>query len=196
MQNSLTLSRPSSGFSLSRSTKQLLTCIGGAAVSFGVASLLHFLWSWTGQLLPVAVFAAANESVWEHVKILSWPFLFWSFAQYYFLKPDPKRLLIARTAGVLTVIAMTICFFYIYSGILGTQIMWINISAAALWLLFGELVSIRVLNSPAYIEEYWLISAAIMTLIVVMLLCFTVSAPHIGLFQDPATGLYGLEKMP
>lgn len=196
MQNTLTLSRPSNGFTLSRSTRQLLTCIGGAAVSFGLASLLHFLWDWTGQLLPVAVFAAVNESVWEHVKILSWPFLFWSFAQYYFLRPDPKRLLIARTAGVLAVIGLTISFFYIYSGILGEHIAWVDISAAALWLLVGELVSIRVLNSPALIEDYWLISAAVMTLIVVMLLCFTVSAPHIGLFRDPATGLYGLEKMP
>jgi len=185
MQNLLTLSRPSSGFTLSRSTKQLLTCIGGAAVSFGIASLLHFLWDWTGQLLPVAVFAAVNESVWEHLKILSWPFLFWSFAQYYFLRPDPKRLLIARTVGVLAVIGLTISFFYIYSGILGEHIAWVDISAAALWLLVGELVSIRVLNSPAYIEDYWLISAAVMTLIVVMLLCFTVSAPHIGLFRTP-----------
>lgn len=195
MQNTLTLAPRETG-RLSRQTRQLLTCIGGAAAEFALATLLHFLWKWTHEFLPVAVFASVNESVWEHIKILSWAFLAWSIAEYYILRPAPRRLLIARTAGVLTVITLTVCFFYVYSGVLGRAVMWIDLVSAALWLLAGEFVSIRVLNSPARIDVYWLFSAAIMALVLVMLLCFTASAPHIGLFRDPVTGLYGLEKMP
>ena len=195
MQNTMTLA-PRGARRLSRQTRQLLTCIGGAAAEFALASLLHFLWEWTNRFLPAAVFASVNESVWEHVKILSWAFLAWSFAEYYILRPAPRRLLIARTAGVLTVMLLTVCFFYVYSGVLGRAVLWIDLVSAALWLLAGEFVSIRVMNSPAAIDVYWLFSAAVMALVVVMLLCFTASAPHIGLFRDPVSGLYGLEQMP
>jgi len=195
MENTLSLPRRKS-LRLSNSAKQLLTVIAGAVVCFGAACLLHFAWEWSGRYLPVAIFASVNESVWEHLKILSWSFLFWSIAEYCILRPDVHRLIIARTAGILLICALTVCFFFIYSGILGHSVIWVDITSAFLWLLAGELLSIRVLNSPAPIENYWLVSLGLLTLIVVMLLCFTVSAPHIGLFADPVTGLYGLEQMP
>ena len=96
MEHTLTLAPQPKPLRLSRTTLQLLCVISGTAVSFGLACLLHFLWEWSGQLLPVAVVASVNESVWEHVKILCWPFLFWSFAEYYILRPDARRLLTAR----------------------------------------------------------------------------------------------------
>lgn len=196
VDKALVSARSMRGLHLSRSAKQLLCAIVGAVVEFGAASLLHFLWDWSGRLLPVAVFAAVNESVWEHIKILCWPFLFWSIAEYYLLRPDLRRFIAARTLGVITVGVLTICFFYIYSGVLGRTVVWVDIISAAVWLFAGELMSMRALNAPAPIENYWLISASLMTLVVVMLLCFTASAPHIGLFADPVTGLYGLEVMP
>ena len=176
--------------------RQTLTVLGGTVLTFGLASLLHFLYKWSGQLRPVAIFASVNESVWEHIKILLWPYLLWSFAVYYILKPDVRRLIVARTAGAYLVGALVIGFFYIYTGILGYNVPWIDISSAALWLFVGELVSMRILNGRWTTREYYLIALAALVLLVVMLLCFTVSPPHLGLFASPSTGLYGLEAMP
>ena len=40
----------------------------------GVAGvLLHFLFEWTGKSIFVAPFAAVNESIWEHMKLLFVP---------------------------------------------------------------------------------------------------------------------------
>ena len=195
MQNSIVLAAVPAG-RLRRPVKQLITCAAGALVAFGAAALLHYLWDWTGNFLPAAIFASVNESVWEHVKILSWPFLAWSAAEYYILRPEPKRFLTARAAGVLTVMLLTVCFFYVYSGILGRAVLWLDLASAFVWLLAGEFVSIRIINSPARLDVWWIFSAAVMLLVVVSLLCFTASAPHIGLFRDPVTGLYGLEQMP
>ncbi len=185
-------SRPAPG----RRTLQLITAAGGAVLSFGLASLLHFVYDWSGGLRFTALLASVNESVWEHIKILLWPYLLWSFAVYYILRPDSRRLIAARTAGAYTIAVLTICFFYIYTGILGRNVAWVDISAAALWLLAGEIVSLRILNGRWATREYYLISVAALVLLVVMLLCFTVSPPRLGLFADPATGLYGLEVMP
>ena len=176
--------------------RQVLTAAGGTVISFALASFLHFIYDWSGQLRPAAIFASVNESVWEHVKILLWPYLLWSFAVYYVLKPDLRRLIVARTAGAYIVGALVIGFFYIYTGILGDNVAWLDISSAAVWLLAGEIVSMRILNGRWTTREYYLIALAALVLLVVMLLCFTVSPPHIGLFADPNTGLYGLEAMP
>ncbi|MBE6754602.1 MAG: hypothetical protein E7559_09700 [Ruminococcaceae bacterium] len=188
--------RQSNRCGLSVPVRQLITAVVGAIVCFGLAVLLHYAYDWSGERLPVAVFASVNESVWEHIKILLWPFLLWSIAEYYILRPDPRRLLVGKTVGALAVAVMTICFFFVYSGILGRTVVWVDISSAFLWLLLGELVSLRVLNLPHNIEALYGVAAAVMTLIVVMLLCFTASPPRIGLFADPETGLYGLETTP
>lgn len=194
MERTMSAPRRHQGFG--ERLKQVLVGIGGTLVSFGLAAALHFLYEWSGKLRFVAIFALVNESVWEHVKILLWPYLLWSFAVYYFLKPDVRRLVVARTAGAYTVALLTICVFYIYTGILGQSVTWFDILSAGLWLLVGEIVSLRVLNARWSTNEYYLIALAAMVLLVVMLLCFTVSPPRLGLFADPVTGLYGLEVMP
>jgi len=176
--------------------RQVLTGLAGIVVSFGLAAFLHFLYDWSGGLRFTAIFSLVNESVWEHVKILLWPYLLWSIAEYYILKPDLRRLVVARTAGAYTVAALTICVFYVYTGILGRSVVWFDILSAALWLLAGEIISLRILNARWTTSEYYLISLAALVLLVVMLLCFTVSPPRLGLFADPVTGLYGLEAMP
>ena len=194
MEYTMAAGKSRSGFG--ERLKQVATGIGGAVAAFGLAALLHFLYDWSGGLRFAAIFSAVNESVWEHVKILLWPYLLWSFAVYYILKPDVRRLVVARTAGAYTVALLTICVFYIYTGVLGRSVTWFDILSAGLWLLAGEIVSLRVLNARWSTGEYYLIALAALVLLVVTLLCFTVSPPQLGLFRDPVTGLYGLEAMP
>lgn len=181
---------------LSVKTRQILSAVGGAIAAFLFACLLHFIYDLSGELSIAAIFGSANESVWEHMKILAVSYLLWSFAQSAIIKVNPKRLLIARTVGVIVVMLATMCFFYIYSGVLGQTVIWVDISSAFVWLLLGELVALRIINSPYDIEQYYFPALAVLVLLVVALLCFTASPPHIGLFRDNSTGLYGLEKMP
>ncbi len=192
MQNLASLNR----ISLNEKTRTILTCTLGVGACFALSSLLHLAYKLSGRSIIVAVFASVNESVWEHVKILVIPFLLWSIAEYYILKPNFKRLIVARCAGTLTIMLLTVCFFFVYSGIWGSSVLWIDITAAFLWIACGELVSIRIINSDMNVRDIFPISAALLCLIIVMLLCFTVSPPKIGLFRDPVTQLYGLETRP
>lgn len=176
--------------------RQLLVGLGGAVLAFAAATLLHFVYGWSGGLRAAAVLGAANESVWEHIKILLWPYLIWSVAEYYLLLPDTRRFIVARTAGAYTLALLTVCVFYIYTGVLGRSVAWFDILSGFLWLLAAEAVSMRTLNARRPAGEYFIISLAALVLLVVMLLCFTVSPPQLGLFRDPVTGLYGMEVMP
>lgn len=41
--------------------------VGSTLIVVTLGSLLHFAWSWSGRSPIVAVFAATNESTWEHL---------------------------------------------------------------------------------------------------------------------------------
>lgn len=174
---------------LSVKSKQLISILGGAAAEFAAASLLHRIWEWSGKAVPAAVFGAVNESVWEHLKILLWPYLFWSFAVHALLKTDPKRLVTARAVGACAVISVTVGVFFIYSGILGYALAAVDIPLALIALLCGELVSIRLINSPSVTGGNHLLASAFILLLLVMLLCFTVNPPSLGLFRDTVSNI-------
>jgi len=52
--------------------------MAGAAFVILVGSALHFVFDWTGGWRPAALFAAVNESIWEHLKLAFWPGLAWA----------------------------------------------------------------------------------------------------------------------
>ncbi|MTA92276.1 MAG: hypothetical protein F2544_02690, partial [Actinobacteria bacterium] len=52
-------------------------------VPLGVlGSLLHFVFDWTKHNRLVAIFAAVNESYWEHIKIAVWPVMLLQFVLF------------------------------------------------------------------------------------------------------------------
>lgn len=194
MQNIQTFRAPTRRLPLA--ARQALCAVAGAVAAFLLACLLHFIYELSGGLWVAAILGAANESVWEHMKILAIAYLLWSFAQAAIITVNPRRLLIARTFGAIALMLATMCFFYIYSGVLGQTVVWVDIASAFAWLLLGELVALRIINSPYDFEQYYYPVLLLLVLLIVALLCFTASPPQLGLFRDGTTGLYGLEKMP
>lgn len=55
--------------------QRLIFCITGAIFTIGFGALSHFFYEWSGFNRAVGVFFAANESVWEHLKLAIFPTL-------------------------------------------------------------------------------------------------------------------------
>ena len=58
-----------------------------------LGSLSHFLYELSGGTAIFALFCPINESVWEHLKLLFFPFLFITVIQWYRQKPPAFFLL-------------------------------------------------------------------------------------------------------
>ena len=43
-----------------------------------IGTLLHFMYEWSGHNKVVSLFAAVNESTWEHIKIALTPTFIWT----------------------------------------------------------------------------------------------------------------------
>ena len=155
-----------------------------------LGTLLHFTYEWSGNNKFIASFSAVNESTWEHLKLLFFPMLLTTIIGYFYLRKISPNFLCARLLGILTAILFTITFFYTYTGIIGTNFSFIDISIFFAAVILGELVSYKILLSDFKCNNYTALFFII--LLLVCFVSFTYFPPKIGLFKDPISGLYGI----
>lgn len=156
---------------------------------------LHFLYDWTGNR-AAAAFSPVNESPWEHLKLIYFPILFFLIIQLIYLKQKRTampNLIWSTSLSALLAVGAVNAAYYTYSGIIGRNIIWIDISifisAAALAYIFNY----RMIKShPSGIPGSKLAGAALLLALCALLVVFTFFTPHIPWFEDPTTGLYGL----
>lgn len=88
-----------------------------------VASFSHFAYNLSGNNLIVGLFNPVNESLWEHLKFMFFPFLLW-WIVVYFIKSKgcyiPIYTWIVSAAVSLVVAPLSvILLFYSYTGAFG-----------------------------------------------------------------------------
>lgn len=96
-----------------------------AAVVLGF--LNHFLYQLTGGSAFIALICPVNESVWEHLKLLFFPILFVSAAQYLRYRPEAVRFFYHRFLASICAVGVTIITFYTYTGIIGRNFLVMDI---------------------------------------------------------------------
>ena len=166
--------------------------IGATAFCLVIGTLLHFTYELSGGNTFVAGFSAVNESTWEHLKLLFYPMFLTTIIGYFYLGKTSPNFLCTRLLGILTAILFTIVFFYTYTGVIGTNFAFIDISIFFVAVILGELVSYKVL-----VSSFDCNSSVALVGIILLLACFiifTYFTPEIGLFKDPVTGLFGIIK--
>lgn len=156
-----------------------------------LGTLLHFTYEWSGDNLFVASFSAVNESTWEHLKLLFYPMLLTTLIGYFYFGSKSSNFLCARLFGILTAILFTIIFFYTYTGVVGTNFAFIDISIFFVAVILGELVSYKILKSN-FICNNWGSFCGLLILLLCFII-FTYYTPEIGLFLDPVTLSYGIQ---
>lgn len=92
-----------------------------------VGTLWHFIYEWSGDNALIGMIAPINESVWEHLKLLFFPTVIYSASEYYILSRRPENYITASALGLFSGMFSIAAFFYIYSGILGFTVSFLNI---------------------------------------------------------------------
>ena len=148
-----------------------------------LGTLLHFTFEWSNNNLLVGAFSAINESTWEHLKLLFYPMLISTVVGYFYIGKDISNFLCARAFAIISSILFIIIFLYTYTGILGTNIAFINISSFFIAVIIGEYISYRIMLSDFECNN----SKAIFFLVLLLFvfIFFTYFPPEIGLFQTP-----------
>jgi hypothetical protein len=158
-----------------------------------VGTSLHFWFEWLGYWRPAALFAAVNESTWEHFKMAFWPTLTYGLIEYPFLKDKTRNFWLAKFAGLLTMPIVTAILFYSYTAITGHHYLIADAVIFVLSVIAGQLVSYKLLTSGQAAKQS--IQRLAIAGIVVMVLAFSLLsyfAPRNFLFEHPEGGEYGI----
>ncbi len=154
-----------------------------ALVFLTIAGILnHFLYEWTGNAL-IAFFCPVNESVWEHLKLLVFPFLFWSLWDSRNRKQDISSYFYHRLLAVLCGILSVITLFYTYTGVIGKDFFIFDI----LIFIIAILVTLRMVSWFSTHISKIPSEASIYTAWLALILCFflfTCFPPDIPLFYS------------
>nr|WP_143259611.1 DUF6512 family protein [Anaerofilum sp. An201] len=167
--------------------------VAGTLFTLTAGTLLHFVYEWLGP--QGAVIGAVNESTWEHLKLVFWPMLFFSLAEYAVYGRRLRAFWTSRAAGVLAGMAAVVVLFYTYTGVVGRNFVPVDIGIFAVAVLLAWWTAWRMLRRPcAWQRRRWAVWAAVVVLaaLTVCFAVFTYWPPHIALFLDPVTGTYGL----
>ena len=164
----------------------VMTVLGG--------TLLHFLYGLTNESVLAAPFSVINESTWEHMKHMYFPLVVFALIQSRFSR-EHNSFWCIKLFGIITGLVLIPVLFYTYNGAFGKSPDWLNIAifflSAAIVFILETLLFIK---NRLRCEKGW-IPFAIICLIGTLLVFFTFITPKIPLFQNPLSGLYGLQKL-
>ncbi|MGA8848465.1 MAG: DUF6512 family protein [Dehalococcoidia bacterium] len=166
--------------------------IGGIIFIVVLGTLLHFVFEWSGRWIPIAPIAAVNESVWEHLKLGFWPALVYAALEYSRFGKSANNFFFAKTLGIYLIPITIVVLFYSYIAILGHDLLIADILIFVVAVIVGQLVSYKLLMVsplPARLNRFAPIALAILGILFVL---FTFYPPHLSLFRDSVTGLYGI----
>lgn len=157
-------------------------------------SLLHFTYAWSKNYKPLAIIAAVNESTWEHLKIAFWPALVYFIFEYILLSHITNNFILAKAACLLIIPILIISAFYSYTALLGRNYLIIDILIFILSILFGQIISFKLLTTDKFPGLTSSLSIFIIIILIIMFSLFTFFPPKVPIFKDPVSGGYGIYK--
>ena len=166
----------------------------GVFVIFLSGFIFHFAFFWLKQYKPLALIFAVNESVWEHCKIGFWPALLFSLGEYFFIRKTSSNFFLAKGVLLLTIPLTIITLFYTYTGVLGKNFLFIDISIFLLAVLFGQYLSYKILTLKPLPVLYNYLGFLVVFVLLVLFSTLTYYPLDIPLFIDKNSGQAGLPK--
>lgn len=176
---------------LSQPEKWLL--LGVPALSI-IGSIMHFVYDVTGHIALIGIFAAVNESIWEHLKLILFPMIGW-WCIYYVLNAkkyniNKEKWFFATVIALISSMLTLIAFYYTYTQAFGIESLALDIFDLLLSVTAGQCLGLHIYKHGKGIKVH--VSICILAIIIVAFVLFTFVPPHIPLFKDSESGLYGI----
>ncbi len=166
--------------------------VAGFLFVAAAGSFLHFAYDLSDGNVFVAPFSAVNESVWEHMKLLFMPWFAFSLVQSAFIGDEYENLWCAKLVGITAGLAAIPVLYYVYTGALGVNADWFNITIFFLAAALTILIETLILKRGGIFCFSPLLAFAVLCVLFVAFVVLTFIQPQVPLFSDPVTNSYGI----
>ena len=164
----------------------------GVFIIFGLSFLFHFLYSWFPNTIFSFLFPV-NESIWEHMKLLFTPFIFYTIIEWLFSKDKSKNLLVQLFLIPFISIVLYLAIYLPIFNIIGEN-MAVSIILLFIIICFEQVMSYFLgIAKPIKNEKVYGILGLIITF--ALFIYFTYYPPKILLFHDLKDNYYGIKKV-
>jgi hypothetical protein len=156
-----------------------------AVTVIAAGSLLHFAWEWSGRSTVVAVFAATNESTWEHLKLAFWPALALTPLQRAIYGSLPGWLPATAIRCILPS-CVIVALFYGYTALSGRHYLAADLTIFGCAIITGEFLGHAML-SREFGARSRIGALGLLVLATVLFATLTFRPPDFFLFEPPAS---------
>lgn len=157
----------------------------GAIFVIIAGTLSHFVYEWSAQNFILGFFFPVNESTWEHMKLCFFPMLAYSIFMNNRIKEEYPCVTSSLLFGTLLGTFLIPVIFYTYTGILGRNYIFLDITTFILSIILAFVSVYRLTLSCKMVSyTYWLEVSVFA--IAVCFFVFTYLPPDIGIFIAPA----------
>ncbi|MDE7263448.1 MAG: hypothetical protein K2N64_02135 [Anaeroplasmataceae bacterium] len=146
----------------------------GALVVSVLGTLFHFLGDW----IPIILFPM-NESIFEHMKLVLFPFLLYFFGSLPFLKANRMDVFSSFVSAILLSMGIIILSYYTYSGMLGWNVDAINIIIYYVAVLAGFILIYKKKTLFSFSN-----SVIFLLILFVFVVTFSYYPPNISFFKQ------------
>ncbi len=159
-------------------------------------SLLHFTFDFSGGWRPLGIISAVNESVWEHLKLVFWPAVFWTIIEFFFLRKtaiyNSSSFILAKAIGAYIMPLVIVVIFFSYTAFTGYSILAIDLVSFVIAVFIGQIASYKLWYSLRLPKLLNSLGFAMFVIGVLLFVFFTFYPPEAVIFQDPVTGSFGI----
>ena len=152
------------------------------------ASFLHFVYKISGNNLIIGLFNPVRESVWEHLKLMFFPFLLWWIVIYIKKHKEYEITLdtwiVSAAVSLVVSVSSVVLLYYSYTGALGIKSVFIDILLVFVCYFISLCVASHFLK---YIDpDKWavIISIIVITVTFISFIAFTFNPPQLPIFFD------------
>lgn len=154
----------------------------GGVLIVVTGTLLHFVYSWSGQRRVVGLVSPVNESVWEHTKLVVVPVLLLGGMELLLIH-DRRRVvwasLVEAVLGALAIPAV----FYAYTGAFGVgPVLWVDVASFVLIVSAGQWLHLHLLQGQTPVPRVAFSGIGLLALAWVYAV-WTVAPPSLPLFN-------------
>jgi len=158
-------------------------CIIGTILTIIIGTISHFVYEWSGNNFLVGLFFPVNESTWEHMKLVFFPMFAYALVAGKKVEQQYPCIYNAMFKGILVGLVMIPVLFYTYTGILGFNVDWLNITVYIISVLIAYFVVCKTAENCT--QEDSKVLRYIMYALIVAFMVFSVYPPELGLFAKP-----------
>ena len=157
-----------------------------------IGVIAHFLYNLFNKNKILGAFTPVNESTFEHLKLLFFPFILVSVIETLIFKLDFINIMTYRVLHIsISILMLPICYYFIKKLKLDSGL--INIMLYFIMLFLAYFLS-YIIEKKQLLTSLWMNinSLLLFTVVLFSFIIFTFCPPHVPLFKDPLTNTYGI----